>query len=93
MNATTLTLVCIALGGWALVVYSYAGYPVLLALVAALHQLKSDLRFVLGKAERRRQASANEAAHWPDVAAFMRPPVGRKPDGGRRDHGRRWGLQ
>ena len=65
MNATTLTLVCIALGGWALVVYSYAGYPVLLALVAALQQLKSDLAFVLRKPERR-MASLSER-EWPEV--------------------------
>ena len=62
MNAATLTLVGIALGGWALVVYSYAGYPIALALVAALHQLKADLKFVLGKAERRRQALEEEIA-------------------------------
>ena len=65
MNATTLTLVCIALGGWALVVYSYAGYPVLLALVAALHQLKSDLGFVMRKTERRRQPPHDGG--WPEV--------------------------
>lgn len=66
MNAATLTLVCIALGGWALVVYSYVGYPIALALVATLHQLKADLRFVLGKAERRRQAPPGEG-DWPEV--------------------------
>ncbi|WP_286747067.1 glycosyltransferase, partial [Aquabacterium sp. UBA2148] len=71
MNAAALTLVGIALGGWVLVVYSYAGYPVLLALVAALHQLKRDLRYVLGKAERRRQTNANDANQWPDVAVVI----------------------
>lgn len=71
MNAATLTLVCIALGGWALVVYSYAGYPVLLALVAALHQLKADVRFVMGKAERRNQAHANQSGNWPEVAVVI----------------------
>ena len=70
MNAATLTLVCIALGGWALVVYSYAGYPLLLALVAALHQLKADLRFVMGKAERRRKAHIT-GQDLPEVAVVI----------------------
>lgn len=70
MNATSLTLAWIALGGWALVVYSYAGYPVVLALVAALHQLKADLRFVMAKAERRRQAAILDR-DLPEVAVVI----------------------
>ena len=35
------------------IVYNYAGYPVLLFLIAALSQAKSDLRFFITRTSRR----------------------------------------
>jgi cellulose synthase/poly-beta-1,6-N-acetylglucosamine synthase-like glycosyltransferase len=51
-----------------LVIYSYALYPFVLALVAGWVQLVRDARYVLGKQDRRMQA---EPAEWPSVAVII----------------------
>lgn len=53
MTPLEVLLSVLALGGWGLVLYSYLGYPLLLALWAALHQLGQDLRYVFRKEDRR----------------------------------------
>jgi cellulose synthase/poly-beta-1,6-N-acetylglucosamine synthase-like glycosyltransferase len=60
-------LVVIALGGWCLVLFSYAGYPVVLAVWASVHQLGNDLRFVFRKTDRRQQ----EPTESPRVAVVI----------------------
>jgi cellulose synthase/poly-beta-1,6-N-acetylglucosamine synthase-like glycosyltransferase len=67
MSASETALIAVALGGWALVIFSYAIYPFVLAAWAALAQLRSDLRFVLGKADRRLRDSED----WPHVAVVI----------------------
>lgn len=55
---------------WSLIAaaaYSYIGYPVVLAVAAALRQLLSDVRFVVGKVERR----AQEQTELPRVAVVI----------------------
>lgn len=52
---------------WALVVYSYALYPIVLAFLAAAQQLGADLKFLSNKADRR-VASPTE---WPAVAVVV----------------------
>lgn len=47
-SLTIITVVC-----WVLVVYSYAGYPIVLGLWASWAQLKRDLRYIADKADRR----------------------------------------
>jgi len=51
-----------------LVIYSYAVYPFVLALVAGWVQLLRDARYVLGKQNRRMVA---EPASWPSVAVII----------------------
>ncbi len=53
---TVLTLVAVACLG--LVVYSYLVYPLVIALFAAVSQLKADAAYVAGKRERRQQPDA-----------------------------------
>jgi len=67
MNALESTLTAVALGGWGLVLYTYAGYPVVLAIWAALHQLRGDLRFVFRKTDRR----SADPSEWPPVAVVI----------------------
>lgn len=50
--------------------YSYVGYPFVLGLVAATKQLLSDVRFVVGKAERRALRGDGEA-NLPRVAIVI----------------------
>ena len=52
---------------WALVLYSYAGYPIVLGLWAAGAQLKRDLRYISGKADRR----TADQTDWPMVAVVI----------------------
>lgn len=51
-----------------LVVYSYAIYPFVLAIVAGWVQLLRDVRYVLGKQNRRMRA---EPSKWPSVAVII----------------------
>ncbi len=67
MSGLQTGLLVIALGGWALVLYAYAGYPLVLSLWAAWHQLKSDIRHVIHKSERRQAAPEQ----WPAVAVVI----------------------
>lgn len=67
MNDLLTGLCIIALGGWALVLYAYAGYPLVLGIWAACHQLASDIGHVIRKTDRR-QAITEE---WPDVAVVI----------------------
>ncbi|MBH1986335.1 MAG: glycosyltransferase family 2 protein [Burkholderiales bacterium] len=67
MSAADQAIALIALACWGLVIYSYALYPLVLAAWAALHQLRSDVRHVLAKGERRVQ----EPADWPHVAVVI----------------------
>lgn len=67
MSGLLPALIAIALGGWGLVLYSYALYPVVLACWAAWRQLVSDLRFITGKAERRQPG----ADHLPQVGVVI----------------------
>lgn len=70
MTGPHAALALTALACWALVVYSYAIYPLVLALWAALHQLAQDVRFVTRKADRR--VSDARAPHdWPEVAVVI----------------------
>jgi len=57
----------VALGGWALVLYAYAGYPLVLGIWAAWHQLASDVGHVIRKTDRRQAATE----HWPEVAIVI----------------------
>lgn len=50
-----------------LVIYSYLLYPLVLMVVAAIAQLKSDAGFVWRKSQRRRQ----DSAQWPAVAIVI----------------------
>lgn len=70
MSALDLALATVTVGCWALVIYSYAGYPVVLAALAALHQLGTDLRFVIGKTDRRLRGPQDDA-DWPEVAVVI----------------------
>lgn len=67
MSAADQAIALIALACWGLVIYSYALYPLVLAAWAALHQLRSDVRHVLAKGERR----VREPADWPHVAVVI----------------------
>lgn len=67
MTPLEISLSVLALGGWGLVLYAYLGYPLMLAVWAALHQLGHDLQFVFRKADRRR----SEPAEWPCVAVVI----------------------
>jgi len=58
----------VALGCVALVVYSYALYPFVLALLAGSVQLVRDARYVLGKRDRRMQQAPQD---WPSVAVVI----------------------
>lgn len=60
-------LVAAGLLGVALFFYSYLIYPVLLALVAGLVQLKRDVAYALGKTERR----VRPGFEWPQVAVVI----------------------
>lgn len=67
MSAADQAIALIALACWGLVIYSYALYPLVLAAWAALHQLRSDVRHVLAKGERR----VRKPADWPHVAVVI----------------------
>lgn len=61
-------LVLVSLG---LVAYSYAGYPVVLLLLAGMRQVASDLRFVAGKSDRRGGSRAGGEEDLPSVAIVI----------------------
>ena len=63
-------LACLAIGGPLAVVYSYAGYPLLLFLLAAVRQGWRDAAFVFGKQERRRSALAGLPGVAVVISAF-----------------------
>lgn len=67
MSAADQAIALIALACWGLVIYSYALYPLVLAAWAAAHQLRSDVRHVLTKGERR----VREPLDWPHVAVVI----------------------
>jgi cellulose synthase/poly-beta-1,6-N-acetylglucosamine synthase-like glycosyltransferase len=54
---------------WLLVVYSYILYPLVLMCVAALVQLRIDLKYVLSKMDRRRRDA--DVQDWPSVAVVI----------------------
>jgi cellulose synthase/poly-beta-1,6-N-acetylglucosamine synthase-like glycosyltransferase len=60
----------IAIGSLALVVYSYAVYPIVLAAWAAWQQVRRDLQYLRGKQERR-QAEPADPSSWPAVAVVI----------------------
>lgn len=64
----TTILAFVALACMGLVVYSYAVYPFVLALVAGWAQLVRDARYVMGKQDRRMRA---EPLAWPAVAVVI----------------------
>lgn len=67
-------LIAASLFGVVSFLYSYAGYPVLLALVAGLVQFKRDVAYALRKRERRELAGDGPAAterDWPHVAVVI----------------------
>jgi cellulose synthase/poly-beta-1,6-N-acetylglucosamine synthase-like glycosyltransferase len=51
----------------ALVAYSYAGYPIVLSIIASLVQLMADVRYVFGKSDRRRHAESE----LPEIAIII----------------------
>jgi cellulose synthase/poly-beta-1,6-N-acetylglucosamine synthase-like glycosyltransferase len=65
-----LALEVVAWGGIGAVVYSYALFPFVLFLVAALHQAGRDAAFVLRKRDRRK-ALERDAQDWPHVAVVI----------------------
>jgi cellulose synthase/poly-beta-1,6-N-acetylglucosamine synthase-like glycosyltransferase len=54
---------------WLLVVYSYILYPIALIGVAAVAQARTDLKYVLGKSDRRRRDGP--PGDWPSVAVVI----------------------
>lgn len=67
MSSIQTGLIATAIGGWTLVLYSYALYPIVLACWAACQQLISDLRHVTSKVDRRR----HEPDQWPEVGVVI----------------------
>lgn len=62
-----IVLQCFAVGGVALFIYSYALYPLILALFAGFVQFKRDLAYAFGKRDRRDIVTH----HWPSVAVVI----------------------
>jgi cellulose synthase/poly-beta-1,6-N-acetylglucosamine synthase-like glycosyltransferase len=53
------------------VAYNYAGYPVVLFLLGALAQAKSDISFFLNRKSRRAASPSGTAAHQPTIAIVI----------------------
>lgn len=67
--AVVALLVGVVVVCWLLVVYSYILYPLVLMGVAAAVQLRTDLKYVLGKIDRRRRDAP--VGEWPSVAVVI----------------------
>jgi hypothetical protein len=64
--------------------YNYAGYPIVLFLLAMLAQAKSDLAFLLTWNSRRRSATPNDREYHAGIFLIERSPM---PDQGSRFSG------